>query len=88
MGTTPPTPQQSQPTPSPRFGIDESRDFDIGPLDWLLATLTMPLLFWVLMYAVTGGERILATRAARYRLYAALLGVEVLIVAAVIWWLA
>ncbi|MCB0880451.1 MAG: hypothetical protein KDC46_15890 [Thermoleophilia bacterium] len=66
--------------------IDERDGFDIGPVDWVLAFLTMPLLFWALMYAVTGGEGIFATRAARYRLYAVLLVLEVLIVALLVWW--
>jgi hypothetical protein len=67
--------------------VDEAVDFDIGPWDWILGFLTMPLLFWVLMYAVTGGEWIFATRGARYRLYAILLAIEVAIVAALLWWL-
>ena len=66
--------------------VDESRDFDIGPLDVVLGILTLPLLFWALMYAVTGAERIVATRAARYRLYAVLLALEVVIAAAIVWW--
>lgn len=71
----------------PTLTLDESQDFDIGPLDWLLGVLTMPLLFWVLMYAVTGGEWIFATRQTRYRLYAVLLVVEVGIAALLAWWL-
>lgn len=67
-------------------GVDESKDFDIGPLDWVLGFLTMPLLFWALMYAVTGGEGMFATRAGRYRLYAVLLALEVLIVLGLVWW--
>ncbi len=66
--------------------VDESRDFDIGVLDVVLAILTLPLLFWALMYAVTGAERIVATRGERYRLYAALLALEVMIAGAIAWW--
>ncbi len=66
--------------------VDESRDFDIGPLDVILGVLTFPLLLWVLQYAFTGSERIVATRSARYRLYAALLVVEAAIVAVLVWW--
>jgi hypothetical protein len=73
---------------TPRHDVDEARDFDIGPLDWVLALLTFPLLFWVLMYAVTGGEAIFATRRARYRLYAVLLAIEVVLVVGLVWWLA
>lgn len=66
--------------------VDESRDFDIGPLDVVLGVLTFPLLLWVLQYAFTGSERIVATRAARYRLYAVLLVVEAVIIGALVWW--
>jgi hypothetical protein len=66
--------------------VDESRDFDIGPLDIVFGILTFPLLLWVLQYAFTGSERIVATRSSRYRLYAALLVVELVIVAALVWW--
>jgi hypothetical protein len=67
--------------------VDESHDFDIGPVDVVLGILTMPLLFWVLMYAVTGGEGMFATRGARYRLYAWLLAIEVVLVAGIVLWL-
>lgn len=66
--------------------VDEERDFDIGPLDIVLGILTLPLLFWTLMYAVTGAEKIVATRSARYRLYAVLLAIELLIVGVIVWW--
>lgn len=68
------------------INVDESRDFDIGPIDVVLGVLTFPLLLWVLQYAFTGSERIVATRASRYRLYAVLLVIEVVIVAALVWW--
>ncbi len=68
--------------------IDESEGFDIGPVDWILGFLTMPLLFWALMYAVTGGEGMFATRAARMRLYVVLLVLEALIVVGIWLWLA
>ena len=66
--------------------VDETRDFDIGPLDVVLGILTLPLLFWALMYAVTGAERIVATRSARYRLYVVLLVLEAVIAALLVWW--
>jgi hypothetical protein len=66
--------------------VDESRDWDIGPLDIILSVLTFPLLMWVLQYAFTGSERIVATRASRYRLYVVLLALEVLIAGALVWW--
>lgn len=69
------------------IGVDETRDLDIGVVDVVLGILTLPLLFWVLMYAVTGGERIIATRAARHRLYAVLLAIEVVIAGGIAWWL-
>lgn len=69
----------------PTATLDESQDFDIGPLDWVLGVLTMPLLFWVLMYAVTGGEWIFATRHSRYRLYAVLLVLEAVIAVVLAW---
>jgi hypothetical protein len=68
--------------------IDESQEFGFGPLDVVLGVLTLPLLFWALMYAVTGHERLYATRAARLRLYLVLLAVEVVLVAAIVWWVA
>jgi hypothetical protein len=66
--------------------VDESRDWDIGAADIVLAILTFPLLMWVLQYAFTGSERVVATRGARYRLYAVLLVIEVVIAAALVWW--
>lgn len=71
----------------PTLTLDESRDLDIGALDWVLGIATMPLLFWVLMYAVTGGEWIFATRSSRYRLYCVLLAVELVVAVALAWWL-
>ena len=75
------------PLTAPNLSIDESRDWDIGPLDIVLGVLTFPMLLWVLQYAFTGSEKIVATRAARYRLYAVLLVVELLIVAGIVLWL-
>lgn len=66
--------------------VDESRDWDIGPIDIVLAALTFPLLLWVLQYAFTGSERIVATRGARYRLYAVLLVIEAVLAAIIVWW--
>ncbi|MCW2926723.1 MAG: hypothetical protein JWM86_691 [Thermoleophilia bacterium] len=67
--------------------VDESRDWDIGPVDIVLGVLTFPLLMWVLQYAFTGSERIVATRASRLRLYLVLLVVEALLVAALVLWI-
>ena len=69
-----------------RIDIDESRDWEIGPLDIILGIITFPLLMWVLQYAFTGSERIVATRQSRYRLYAILFALEVVIVLALVWW--
>jgi hypothetical protein len=66
--------------------IDESADLDIGAVDIVLGIITLPLLFWATLYAVSGHERIYATRAARLRLYLILLPIEILIVAALVWW--
>ena len=66
--------------------IDESQEFGFGPLDVVLGIVTLPLLFWALMYAVTGHERLYATRPARMKLYLVLLAIEVVLVAAIIWW--
>lgn len=68
--------------------VDESRDFDLGVVDVVLGILTLPLLFWALMYAVTGAEHVVATRSARMRLYLVLLAIEVVIAVALVWWLA
>ena len=68
------------------MSVDESTDFDFGPLDVVFGILTLPLLFWALMYAVTGAEWIVATRRARYRLYAVLFALQ-LVIAGVITWL-
>ena len=74
----------SPPAPTPVMKHDEAIDFDISPAEWVLAMLTIPLLFWVLMYAVTGAEHIIATRRARMRLYAILLALEAVIVAIIV----
>lgn len=66
--------------------IDESSDLDLGAVDVVLSALTLPLLFWVAMYAVTGHERLYATREARLRLYLLLLGIEAVLVTAAAWW--
>ena len=75
--------QQEQRSSQP---IDEGADFGFGPLDIVLGVLTLPLLFWALMYAVTGHERLYATRAARLRLYGVLLAIEVVLVLAIVLW--
>lgn len=64
--------------------IDESLDLDLGPVDVVLGIITLPLLFWATLYAVSGHERIYATREARLRLYRFLLAIEVVIVAGVL----
>jgi hypothetical protein len=68
--------------------IDESGDFGFGAVDVLFAILTLPLLFWALMYAVTGHEQLYATRAGRMRVYLLLLAIEVVIAAIVGYWIA
>jgi hypothetical protein len=83
------TPAAAEP-PVVRTGpqpVDEARGLDFGPLDIVFATLTLPLLFWALMYAVTGHEEMYATRQGRMRVYIVLLVLEVLIVALIAWWL-
>ena len=77
-------PMNEVPRPYPEPVVDESRDFDIGAVDVVLGILTLPLLFWALMYAVTGAERMVATRQARLKLYAVLLVLEALIVGAIL----
>lgn len=67
--------------------VDESRDWDIGIVDIVLAIITFPLLMWVLQYAFSGSERIIATRASRLRLFAILLVIEAALVAALVFWL-
>lgn len=75
-----------EPTPPPTTTIDESQGLDIGAADIVLGLITLPLMFWATLYAVSGHERIYATRAARLRLYLVLLAVEVLLVALIAWW--
>jgi hypothetical protein len=65
--------------------IDKSQEFGFGPLDVVFGVLTLPLLFWALMYAVTGHERLYATRAARMKLYLVLLAIEVVLAAVIVW---
>ena len=77
-------PQVTEPTVTPL--VDESRDWDIGPTDIVLGVLTFPLLMWVLQYAFTGSEKIVATRASRLRLYLVLLAIEVVIVVGIVLW--
>jgi hypothetical protein len=72
---------------NPGETIDESSEFGFGALDVILGIVTLPLLFWALMYAVTGHERMYATRAARLRLYLVLLAIEAVLVVTLVWWL-
>ena len=65
--------------------VDESRDIEFWWGDVVLGIITLPLLFWAMMYAVTGGEKMVATRKARLKLYAVLLVLEALIAAFVIY---
>jgi hypothetical protein len=67
--------------------VDESRDWDIGAVDIVLGILTLPLLMWVLQYAFSGSEKVVATRASRLRLYAVLLVVGALVVVGIVLWL-
>lgn len=66
--------------------IDESQDLHIGPVDIVLGIITLPLLFWATLYAVSGHERIYATPQARLRLYLLLLALEAIIVLVAVWW--
>lgn len=63
-----------------------SRDFQIGWWDVVLSILTLPLLFWALMYAVTGHEELYATRAGRMRVYIVLLVLQAIFALIAIWW--
>lgn len=83
------TEQLPEPDASPYVPpvVDESADIDFGPLDVVFGLLTLPLLFWALMYAVTGAEGMVATRRARMKLYLWLLAAELAIVAVLLWWL-
>ena len=65
--------------------VDESRDIDLWWGDLVLGMLTLPLLFWALMYAVTGGEKMVATRAARLKMYGVLLVIEAIIIAGIVY---
>jgi len=64
--------------------VDEESELQLGIRDVIFGLLTLPLLFWVMMYAVTGHERLYATPRARIRLYLAILAVEVLVALAVV----
>lgn len=71
----------------PTTTIDESQDLDIGAVDIVLGIVTLPLLFWAALYAVSGHERLYATRSARLRLYVVLLTIEAGLGAALVWWI-
>ncbi|MBC7462096.1 MAG: hypothetical protein H7287_12095 [Thermoleophilia bacterium] len=64
--------------------VDESKGFDIGPLDIILGVLTLPLLLFAIQYAVSGSESVIATPKARLKLFAVLLSVEVVAVAIIL----
>lgn len=66
--------------------VDEASDIDLGPLDIVFGILTLPLLFWALMYAVSGNEAMYATRARRMKVYLVLLAIEVVMIAGIVWW--
>lgn len=66
--------------------VDEGGELALGRRDVVFGILTLPLLFWVMMYAVTGAERLYATPAARMRVYLWLLAAELLVAAAVAGW--
>jgi hypothetical protein len=61
------------------------RDLELYWVDAVFAILTLPLLFWALMYAVTGNEQMYATRSGRMRVYSTLLIIEALLVGAIVW---
>ncbi|MEO6867415.1 MAG: hypothetical protein ABI200_05290 [Gaiellales bacterium] len=73
-------------TPLTGHEWDDHADYEFGPLDIVLGLLTAPLLFWALMYAVTGHQAVYATRASRLRLYLLLLAIEIVMAAGVLWW--
>jgi len=81
--------ESTAPDPDPYVPpvVDEGSGIDLGPMDVVFGILTLPLLFWALMYAVSGAERIVATPRARMKLYLWLLGIELVIAAVVLWWL-
>ncbi|MCW2949157.1 MAG: hypothetical protein JWN41_170 [Thermoleophilia bacterium] len=64
--------------------VDESKGVDLGPLDIVLGVLTLPLLLFAIQYAVSGSEALLATRAARLKVYGVLLTVELIVAAAIL----
>ncbi|MCW2972646.1 MAG: hypothetical protein JWN72_919 [Thermoleophilia bacterium] len=64
--------------------VDESRHLDIGPLDIVLAVLTLPLFLFALQYAVSGSESLLATPKARLKVFAVLLAVEAVAIAIIL----
>lgn len=66
--------------------VDEASDIDLGPLDIVFGILTLPLLFWALMYAVSGNEAMYATRAGRMKVYLVLLAIEIVLVLGIVWW--
>jgi hypothetical protein len=75
-------------TASPTYAppvVDESRDIEFWWVDVVLGIITLPLLFWALMYAVTGAEKIVATREARLKLYGVLLVLEAIIAAIIVY---
>lgn len=73
--------------PTPGEIVDEAEDLDLGVIDFVLGALTLPLLFWAALYAVSGHERLYATRAARVRVYLWLLVIEAALVGALVWWI-
>lgn len=75
--------ERSRTGPEPH---DESQGLEFGAVDIIFATLTLPLLFWALMYAVTGQEQLYATRRGRMRIYLVLLAIEAIIVLGIVWW--
>ncbi|MCW2960311.1 MAG: hypothetical protein JWM25_1208 [Thermoleophilia bacterium] len=83
-----PTSETTQPAGYTPPVVDEARDWDIGFVDIILGLVTFPLLIWVMQYAFTGSEKLIATRQARLKVYIWLLAAEALIVALLVWWFA
>lgn len=83
-----PMQRASAPSPASDHAVDESRELELGAADVVLGLLTAPLLLWVLMYAVTGHERLYATPSARRRVYLVLLVLEALVGVGLLAWVA
>jgi hypothetical protein len=71
---------EATPTPQP----DSEKDWGIGPSDYVLGLLTLPLLLFALMFVTSQQANSLDSPRSRRKLMLTLLVVEVLIVVAII----